>query len=100
MVWGAVVRFVGKFVGKVSAKAAAKTAVKTGGKAVTKAGFKKFGVGLGIGAIGTVGLSSYLGGGGLIPSLSSFNPLSEDFSLIWFAVIAIVLIAFFAKFRR
>jgi len=96
MVWGAIV----KFGAKISAKIGAKAAAKTAGKTAAKVGFKKFGFGALAGGVGVVGLSNYLGGGSLVPSLSSFNPLSEDFSLIWFAVVAIVLIAFLAKFRR
>lgn len=98
MAVGFIARLGAKITAKVGAKAAARAAAKTAVKGTVRQSFRRFGLGAGVGMIGTMGLSSYLGGGAL--SLSSFNPLSEDFNLLLFGVVAIVLIAFFLKFRR
>lgn len=94
------VGFLARLGAKITAKIGAKAAAKTAGKTAAKVGFKKFGFGALAGGVGVVGLSNYLGGRSLVPSLSSFNPLSEDFNLLLFGIVAIVLIAFFLKFRR
>lgn len=103
-IWGVVARFAAKVSAKVGARFGAKTAAKTAGKTIINIGARtagrRLGLGIGIGAIGAFGLSNYLDTGSFLPSLSSLNPLSEDFNLILFAIVAIVLIAFFAKFRK
>lgn len=94
---GFIARLGAKITAKIGAKAAARAAAKTAVKGTVRQSLRRFGLGAGVGMIGTMGLS-YLGGGAL--SLSSFNPLSEDFNVLLFGVVAIVLIAFFLKFRR
>jgi len=103
-IWSPIIRVIAKAGAKISARIGAKTAAKTAGKTVINIGARtagrRLGLGIGIGAIGAFGLSNYIGTGSILPSLDSLNPLSEDFNLILFAIIAIVLIAFFAKFRK
>lgn len=100
MAIGFFARVAAKFGLRFGAKAAAKTAGKAAAKVTIRQSLRRFGAGLGLGAIGAMGLSSYLSDGSLIPSLSSFNPFSEDFNLILFAIVAIVIIAFVARFRK
>lgn len=87
------IRAGGRFFGRASAKVAGKGVVRL----TARQSLRRLGLGAGIGAIGIVGISGALGGGGFF---NAINPFSADFNLLIFGVVAVALIAFFALFRR
>lgn len=94
MVWA----IFGRIGAKVGLKLAGKTAAKTVVKTTIGSSLKRIGLGVGLGGLGALSLSSFFGSGGSI--LEMFNPFNGGSSLILFLGVVGVILFVVMKIRK